>query len=97
MEWASNDPPQRKKWLPDLIENIDLEFLKSKRNKWLALLEEKQLLQEDLKNIIDPTVLECNDEEEDCDNQYPQKMVRHSALEQVSFTGHLDTENEKPI
>lgn len=83
VDWASKDPAGRQKWLHVLIENIDLEFLKSKRNKWLAVLEEKQLLLEDVRNIIDPAALECNDVEEECDNPNPQKMMRHNALEEV--------------
>lgn len=83
VDWASEDPTERQKWLPILIENINLEFLKSQKNKWLCILEEKNLLQEDLKNIVDPITVECFDEEEDCDNQKSPKMIRHNALEEV--------------
>lgn len=91
VEWASKDPADRQKWLHVLIENIDLEFLKSKRNKWLAVLEEKQLLLEDVKNIIYPAELECNDVEDDCEDPNPQKMMRHNALEEVSLNDYLQT------
>uniref|UniRef100_A0A0P4W6R1 Kelch-like protein diablo n=3 Tax=Scylla olivacea TaxID=85551 RepID=A0A0P4W6R1_SCYOL len=82
VDWVSKNPAERQKWLPVLIENIDLEFLKSNRNKWLAVLKEKQLL-EDLKNVIDPAVVECNGDDEDCENQYLQKTIRHSTTEEV--------------
>ena len=83
VNWVSKNSAERRRWLPVLIENIDLEFLKSDRNKWLAVLKEKQLL-EDLKNVIEPAVVECNGDDEDCENQYSQKTIRHSAMEEVT-------------
>lgn len=83
VDWASEDPAERQKWLPMLIENINLEFLKSQKNKWLSVLEEKNLLQEDLKNIVDPVELECYVEDDDCENRKSPKMMRHNTLEEV--------------
>lgn len=83
VEWASADPLERQKWLPVLIKNINLEFLKSQGSKWLSVLEEKNLLQEDLKNIVDPIRLKCCDEENDCENQKPQSRMGRNALEEV--------------
>lgn len=86
VDWVCKDPAERKKWLPILLENINLDFLKSQKHKWLSILEEKNLLLEDIKNIIDPTDFECDDEKDDCEDQKPQKMMRHNALEEVTTT-----------
>ncbi|XP_071550708.1 kelch-like protein 40 isoform X2 [Panulirus ornatus] len=83
--WASKDPAGRKKWLPAFIQKIDLGYLNSQaRIKWLASLEEKQLLSEDIKHIMTPMEINSDGTEYGSDDQEEYiKKKRHNSQEEV--------------
>ncbi|XP_042240722.1 kelch-like protein 12 isoform X2 [Homarus americanus] len=83
--WASQDPAERQKWLPALIQKIDLGFLNTQtRIKWVASFEENHLLSEDLKHILIPLEINSYGLEDGSDNQKEStRKTRHNSQEEV--------------
>lgn len=85
--WASKDPDERRKWLPVLCQKIDLSLLDSQtRLKYIATLEDRQLLTDDLKYIIAPIDVNSDTAEEGSDDQEETvKKTRYNSQEEVGF------------
>lgn len=83
--WASKDPEERRKWLPVLCQKIDLSLLDSQtRLKYIATLEDRQLLTDDLKYIIAPIDVNSDTAEEGSDDQEETvKKTRYNSQEEV--------------
>lgn len=83
--WASKDPDERRKWLPVLCQKIDLSLLDSQtRLKYIATLEDRQLLTDDLKYIIAPIDVNSDTAEEGSDDQEETvKKTRYNSQEEV--------------
>ncbi|XP_053635521.2 kelch-like protein 20 isoform X2 [Cherax quadricarinatus] len=85
IRWTCKDPDKRKKWLPAFIEKIDLRFLNSQTIiSWIASLEEKHLLSDDLRHILTPLDIDSYGTEDGSDDQEDSaKKIRHNSQEEV--------------
>ncbi|XP_045601854.1 kelch-like protein 20 isoform X2 [Procambarus clarkii] len=84
VRWAAEDPDERQKWLVTLLQNIDLGHLNAQtRIKWIATLEEKQLLSEDLRHIVASEITSSRTENCSVDQDESSKKTRHNSQEEV--------------
>lgn len=85
VHWAAHDSDKRKRWLLPLIQKIDLGFLTSQqRTRWLAVLEESNLLSSDVQCILTPADLQDDAAAAPLDREHNTKKLRHNSREEVS-------------